>query len=212
MSSPILSKRARRETPKLGSTNSRASIPRTNSALTAFLDLNPVPVQNIEDLPAPPVDEVLYVLPLSINVSPGVDGSITSFRRDLRLKLDSATRGWVRPFLQSVLVPPTREKSINCSEDTPNVPEFLNHHSPPRCLPCLHSPPLFPRIARGLSTPSGVGSNKMSDVSHPTRVSDLASMLQVASPELIDGEDGDINSHHMEVVSGWSGFKLPQWI
>lgn len=52
----------------------------------------------------------------------------------------------------------------------------------------------------------------MSDVSHPIRVSDLASMLQVASPELIDGEDGDINNHHMEVVSGWSGFKLLQWI
>ena len=45
-------------------------------------------------------------------------------------------------------------------------------------------------------------------ISNRTRLPDLASMLQEASPELIDGEDGDINSHHMEVVSGHCGFTL----
>ncbi|KAG8219429.1 hypothetical protein J3R82DRAFT_354 [Butyriboletus roseoflavus] len=104
MSSPILSKRARRDTPKLGKTNFGASIPRTNSTLTAFLNLKPVSVQSIEDVPAPPVDDVL----------------------DLRLKLDSATGARLRPFLQFVSVPPTREKSVDYFEDTPNVPEFLN--------------------------------------------------------------------------------------
>ena len=53
-----------RETPKLGNTESRAYIPRTNSTLTAFLDLKTVSVPSIEDI-QPPVDDVLYVLPLS---------------------------------------------------------------------------------------------------------------------------------------------------
>lgn len=132
-----------------------------------------------------------------------------SFFRDLRLKLDSTTSARVRPFLQSVSVRPMREKSVNWFEDTPNVSEFLSRHSPPRSFPGLDSPPLFPRIARGPSIHKGVRSNAKSGVSH---VSDLASMLQVASPELMDCEDGDINSHHMEVVSGWSGSKLLQWI
>ena len=92
------------------------------------------------------------------------------------------------------------------------MPEFLKHDSPPRCLPSLDSPPLFPRIAQGRSTHKGAGSGTKSGVSNPIHVSDVASMLQMASPELIDGEDGDIDSHHMEVVSGWSGFKLPRWI
>lgn len=85
------------------------------------------------------------------------------------------------------------------------MPEFLKHESPSRCLPSLDSPPLFPRVAQGCSTQRGVRGN---GVSNPTRVPDLVSMLQVASPELIDGEDGVINDHHMEVVSGRSGFKL----
>ncbi|KAH0837950.1 hypothetical protein J3R83DRAFT_6185 [Lanmaoa asiatica] len=204
ISSPILSKRARRETPKLGSTNSRAFIPRIHPALTAFLDLKPVSVQSIEDLPTTPVDDVLCGIPPSINVSRGVDGWTTSFCRDLRLKLDSANAARVRLFLQSVLVPSMREKSVNCFDDTPNVPEFLNHDSPPRRPPSLDSPPLFPRIARGRSAHRGVRNSAKSDVSHPIRVSDLASMLQAASPQLIDSEDGDVNNHHMEVVNGWT--------
>jgi hypothetical protein len=132
--------------------------------------------------------------------------------RDLRLELDSATGARLRPFLQSVLVPPRREESVNCFEDTPNVPEFLKHDSPPRCLPSLDSPPLFPRITQGRFTYKGAGSDAKSGVINPIRVSDVASMLQVASPELVDGEDGGIDTHHMEVVSGWSEFKLPQWI
>ncbi|KAI9570183.1 hypothetical protein HD554DRAFT_388738 [Boletus coccyginus] len=182
ISPPILSKRARRETPTLGSINSRASVPRTKSALTKFLDLNPVSIQSIEDLPAPPMDDVL----------------------DLRLTLDSATGARVRPLLQSVLVPPMRHQSLDFFEDTPGVSEFLKHDSPLRSLPSLDSPPLFPRIAQGRSTHKGAGSNAKSGVSNPICVSDLASMLHVASPELIDGEDGDINNHHNTVVSGWA--------
>lgn len=90
-----------------------------------------------------------------------------------------------------------REKPVDGFGNTPNVPEFLNHDSPSRCPPGLSSPPLFPRVVQGCS-------NVKSGVSNPTRVPDLVSMLQMASPELIDGEDGDNNGHHMEVVSGWS--------
>jgi len=135
-------------------------------------------------LPAPPVDDVLCVLPLSINVLRGLMVGLRPYFRDLRLELDSAT----------------------------NVPEFLKHDSPPRCLPSLDSPPLFPRITQGRFTYKGAGSDAKSGVINPIRVSDVASMLQVASPELVDGEDGGIDTHHMEVVSGWSEFKLPQWI
>jgi len=212
ISPPILSKRARRETPTLGSINSRASVPRTKSALTAFLDLNPVSIESIEDLPAPPMDDVLFVLLLSINVLRGINGWIAPFCRDLRLTLDSATGARVRPFLQSVLVPPIRQQSLDCFEDTPSVSEFLKQDSPLRSLPSLDSPPLFPRIAQGRCTHKGAGSDAKSSVSNPIRVSDLAPMLHVASPELIDGEDGDINNHHNMVVSGWGGFRLPEWI
>lgn len=208
ISSPILSKRARHETPKLGSTNSRAAIPHTRSALTAFLDLNPVPVQSIQDLPAPPVDDVLCAPSLSINVSRGIYNWIATFCRGLRLELDPMTGARIRPFLQSVSVPPMSD----CFEDTPNVPEFLKHASPPRCLPSLDSPPLFSRIAQGRSTKGRVRNNTKSGVSNLTRISDLASILPVASPQLIDGEDGDINAHLMEIVSGRSEFKSPQWI
>ena len=110
------------------------------------------------------------------------------------------------------MVPPRREKLVDYFEDTPNVPEFLKHDSPPRSLPRLDSPPLFPRIVQGRPTHRGVEGDAKSDVTNPIRAPDVASMLQVASPELIDGEDGDIDSHHMEVVSGWGAFKLPQWM
>lgn len=154
------------------------------------------------------MDDVLFVLPLSINILRGVNGWIVSFCRDLRLTLDSATGARVRPLLQSVLVPPMRHQSLDFFEDTPGVSEFLKHDSPLRSLPSLVSPPLFPRIAQGRSTHKGAGSNAKSGASNPIRVSDLASMLHVASPELIDGEDGDINNHHNTVVSGWGRFKL----
>lgn len=104
-----------------------------------------------------------------------------------------------------------REKPANGFEDTPNVPEFLNHDSPSRSLPGLDSPPLFPRIAQGRFTHRDVRSDGQSGARNLIRGSDLASMLKVA-PKLIDDIDGNIDDHHMAVVSGWSGFTSPRWI
>ena len=143
----------------------------------------------------------------SVNVSLGIHGLLVFLYRDLRLKLDSTSGARARPFLQSILIPSMSEKLADCFERTPNVPEFLNYESPPRYLPSLDSPPLFPRVAQGRYTHKDIRGNTRDGFSNTTRVCDLVSMLRVASPELIDGEDGDTNSHHMEVVSGWSGFR-----
>ena len=61
MYSPILSKRARRETRTIGDTDYQASIPRSNSTLTAYLDLDTLSVQSIDDSPTPLADDVLCV-------------------------------------------------------------------------------------------------------------------------------------------------------
>ncbi|KIJ22163.1 hypothetical protein PAXINDRAFT_152388 [Paxillus involutus ATCC 200175] len=181
--SPILTNRARRETPKLGGTKARASVPRTKSVLTAFLDLKPVFVDTGEEVPAPATDDVL----------------------DLRCKLDSSTRAEVRPFLQSIIAPPSRGRSRDRFDDTPNVDAFLQCDSPSRCPPGLDSPPLFPRIARpghaGATNHTKSGIGERINVEH---VSAIAPMVKYAPPEFIESEVGDINGHHMEVVNGWT--------
>ncbi|KAF8841918.1 hypothetical protein BDN67DRAFT_1068110 [Paxillus ammoniavirescens] len=181
--SPILTNRARRETPKLGGTKARASVPRTKSVLTAFLGLKPVFVDTVEEMPAPATDDVL----------------------DVRFKFDSSTRAEVRPFLQSILAPPSREKSCDRFDDTPHVDAFLQCNSPSRCPPGLDSPPLFPRIARpghaGATNHTKDGIGEGINVEH---VSAIAPMVKYAPPEFIESEAGDINGHHMEVVNGWT--------
>ncbi|KAG9313983.1 hypothetical protein JVU11DRAFT_4759 [Chiua virens] len=185
ISTPVLSRRARLQTPKVGSTNSRASIPRTKSALKTYPGLNAVSDERIEDPPTPAMDDVLC----------------------LRLEIDSTTRTKARQFIQSDLIPLGNVKSIDHRERTPNVPKFLSRDSPPRCLPSLDSPPLFSRIVCGHSARKNPSSNVEKSVENPTGVPDLVHMLKVASPELIDGEDGDINHHHMKAVSGWATMK-----
>ncbi|KAF9225360.1 hypothetical protein BS17DRAFT_778498 [Gyrodon lividus] len=185
--SPVLTNRARRETPKLGSTKARASVPRTESALTALLGLKPVSVDSAKDLPAPATDDVL----------------------DLRFKLDSSTRAEVRPFVQSVLAPPTRGKSRGLFGDTPSVDAFLRCDSPPRCPLHLDSPPLFSRIARpGHAGVTNHIRSGIKDEINVEYVSAIAPMLKHAPPEFIESEDGDINGHHMEVVNGWTTLTL----
>ncbi|KIL01043.1 hypothetical protein PAXRUDRAFT_7805 [Paxillus rubicundulus Ve08.2h10] len=180
--SPILTNRARHETPKLGATKARASVPRTKSALTEFLALKFVSVDAGDEVPAPATDDVL----------------------DLRFKLDSSTRTKVRPFLQSVLAPPSRGRSRGGFDDTPNVNAFLQCNSPSGCPPHLDSPPLFPRIARpghtGATNHTKGGIGEGINVGH---VSAIAPMVKYAPPEFIESEVGDINGHHMEVVNGW---------
>ena len=61
MYSPVLSKRARRETRTIGDTDYQASIPHSNSTLTAYLDLDTLSVQSIDDSPTPLADDVLCV-------------------------------------------------------------------------------------------------------------------------------------------------------
>ncbi|KAF9245706.1 hypothetical protein BU15DRAFT_58684 [Melanogaster broomeanus] len=185
--SPILTNRARRETPKLGSSMARESIPRTEPTLIAFLGLRSLSIKSVEDLPGPATDDVL----------------------DLHFALDSSTRAEVRQFLQSVLAPPTGQRSRDRFDHTPNVDTFLWSGSPPRCRPRLESPPLFPRSTR--PGHAGVKNNPKSrtmEENNVDHISTIVSMLKHAPPEIIESEDGDINGQHMEVVNGWTTLTL----
>lgn len=87
--------------------------------------------------------------------------------------------------------------------------EFLSYDSPPQRPAILNSPPLFPRIPWRRSAHGGVKGDEKNGTSDLICIANLAPMLQVAPPELVDDENDDINNHHMEVVNGWGEFKSP---
>ncbi|KAI6003453.1 hypothetical protein F5J12DRAFT_913681 [Pisolithus orientalis] len=115
--SPVLTQRARRETPKLGCTGVLASIPRTRSSLQGHLILKPVPDEVITELPTPDINDVL----------------------DVRYKMDAATQANVRFLLQAI------SKPHENASDGLHVANFLRSESPTRQISLLDSPPLFPR-------------------------------------------------------------------
>ncbi|KAG2358874.1 hypothetical protein BDR07DRAFT_1611638 [Suillus spraguei] len=114
---PILTNRARRQTPKAGFNALRASLPRTQPALFEHTGIKPVVVAQIEDSDIPDLEEVL----------------------DVRLAIESTTRTCILSLFK-LANPPAQPTETNV-----HVTSFLRANSPPLQIQRPLSPPLFPR-------------------------------------------------------------------
>ncbi|KAG2069458.1 hypothetical protein BDR04DRAFT_1078066 [Suillus decipiens] len=114
---PILTNRARRQTPKAGSNALRASLPRTQPALFEHAGIKSVVVAQIEDSDIPDLEDVLNV----------------------RLAIESTTRTCILSLFKSAN-PPAQSTETNV-----HVTSFLRANSPPLQIQRPLSPPLFPR-------------------------------------------------------------------
>ncbi|KAL4070291.1 hypothetical protein J3A83DRAFT_3170224 [Scleroderma citrinum] len=180
--SPILSYRARNETPKIGSGNALASIPRTSLSLKSHIILSLVSDEAIVDPPTPDFHDVL----------------------DVRYKLDMASQVKIRSIIQEILKPFHKSSSIG---DAPRVADFIRSNSPTRCRPPLASPPLFARADRTIQKAE---QRKCIKLGHSAMdcVADIAPMLKHAQVEVIEEEEGDIHGQHMQVINEWSTYTI----
>ncbi|KAG2153615.1 uncharacterized protein EDB93DRAFT_227664 [Suillus bovinus] len=114
---PILTNRARKQTPKAGFNVLRASLPRTQPALFEHTGVKSVVVAQIEDLDLPNLEEVLNVRPT----------------------IESTTRTCILSLFK-LANPPAQSTETNV-----HVTSFLRANSPPLQIQRPLSPPLFPR-------------------------------------------------------------------
>ncbi|KAG1871615.1 hypothetical protein F4604DRAFT_1769066 [Suillus subluteus] len=114
---PILTNRARKQTPKAGTNALRASLPRTWPAQLEHTGVKSVVVAQIEDSDVPNLEEVLNVRPT----------------------IESTTRTYILSLFKSANPP------AQSTETNDNVTSFLRVDSPPLQIQRPLSPPLFPR-------------------------------------------------------------------
>ncbi|KAG1800395.1 uncharacterized protein HD556DRAFT_1230584 [Suillus plorans] len=114
---PILTNRARKQTPKAGSNVLRASLPRTQPALFEHIGVKSVVVAQIEDSDVPNLEEVLNVRPT----------------------MESTTRTYILSLFKSANPP------AQLTETNVHVASFLRADSPPFQIQRPLSPPLFSR-------------------------------------------------------------------
>ncbi|KAG1879583.1 hypothetical protein C8R48DRAFT_767834 [Suillus tomentosus] len=114
---PILTNRARKQTPKAGSNALRASLPRTQPALFEHIGVKSVAVAQIEDSDIPNLEEVLNVRPT----------------------IESTTRTYILSLFKSANPP------AQLTETNVHVASFLRADSPPLQIQRPLSPPLFSR-------------------------------------------------------------------
>ncbi|KAG1825271.1 hypothetical protein EV424DRAFT_686906 [Suillus variegatus] len=114
---PILTNRARKQTPKAGSNAFRASLPRTQPALFEHTGIKSVVVAQIEDSDVPNLEEVLNVRPT----------------------IESTTRTYILSLFKSANPP------AQLTETNVHVASFLRADSPPLQIQRPLSPPLFSR-------------------------------------------------------------------
>ncbi|KAG1813861.1 uncharacterized protein BJ212DRAFT_1364133 [Suillus subaureus] len=114
---PILTNRARKQTPKAGANALRASLPRTWPAQFEHTGVKSVVVAQIEDSDVPNLEEVLNVRPT----------------------IESTTRTHILSLFK-LANPPAQSTETNS-----HVTSFLRADSPPHQIQRPLSPPLFPR-------------------------------------------------------------------
>ncbi|KAG1783349.1 hypothetical protein EV702DRAFT_958741 [Suillus placidus] len=114
---PIITNRARKQTPKAGSNALRASLPRTQPALFEHIGVKSVVVAHIEESDVPNLEEVLNVRPT----------------------IETITRSYILSLFKSAN-PPAQSTETNV-----HVTSFLRANSPSLQIQRPLSPPLFPR-------------------------------------------------------------------
>ncbi|KAG1846225.1 hypothetical protein DFJ58DRAFT_799542 [Suillus subalutaceus] len=114
---PILTNRARKQTPKAGTNALRASLPRTWPAQLDHTGVKSVVVPPIEDSDVPNLEEVL----------------------DVRPTIESTTRTYILSLFKSANPP------AQSTETNGHITSFLRVDSPPLQIQRPLSPPLFPR-------------------------------------------------------------------
>ncbi|KAG1730675.1 uncharacterized protein EDB91DRAFT_1252534 [Suillus paluster] len=132
---PILTNRARKQTPKPGSNVLRASLPRSQPALFEHIGVKSIIVEKIEEPDVPNLEEVL----------------------NLRPTIDTTTRSYMLSLFKSAN-PPAQSTETNV-----HVNAFLRANSPPLQIRRPFSPPLFPR-SRASSGSLGTGIANAKDI------------------------------------------------
>ncbi|KAI9068681.1 hypothetical protein FKP32DRAFT_1641905 [Trametes sanguinea] len=179
--SPILTARARRETPALGKGKHGAKIPQSNKQISQIL-----PIAKVND-GVPNEPEVTMADALA-----------------LKLHIDTETHREVTTLIKAV---PTLAKS---SQITPSrfVEEFLRAETPPPDFPELEPLPVFSRRDRlgrdadkGLPIPGGADPSLI-----PATMSHLVTSV-LSSVPMQDEEEEDMAEEHLVIVNGWQSYR-----
>ncbi|KAH7924783.1 hypothetical protein BV22DRAFT_482999 [Leucogyrophana mollusca] len=175
--SPVLTSRARRETPKPGSGVAIASIPRSKHDVLDLIKIKPVENEPMAEPPSPKLDDFL----------------------NPRLTIDKATHGSMVALVKSIptLCPPPNEGYLN-----PAINAFLRCDSPPPLRLRCQSPPLFAR-----SKLPGNKQHASTEDSARSGLDSFADLPAILPPERVDDDDeADLNTEHMLVVDGWVAY------
>lgn len=132
---PILTNRARKQTPKAGLNALRASLPRTQPALFEHIGIKSVAVAQIEDSDVLNLEEVLNIRPT----------------------IDAITRTSIISLFKSANAPALS------TETNSHITSFLRADSPPLRIQRPLSPPLFPR-SKSSPVSSGTGITNAKDI------------------------------------------------
>ncbi|KZT30993.1 hypothetical protein NEOLEDRAFT_1238155 [Neolentinus lepideus HHB14362 ss-1] len=179
--SPILTRRAMRQTPKPGQlTADELKLPETNANMLKKFSFQPIDNEPIEETPVN-TEEVLQL-------KPTVDTEMcTSIKKLLQ----------TIPTICGVRA--TGKEYIN-----PGADEFLRTSSPP---PALHLEeefvPLFPRSRHPKAGPSSKDDQKTTSLGLGSMV-DLPAMIPRV--EVIEEEERDLFKQHMKVIDGWNAY------
>lgn len=178
--SPILTQYAMRETPRIGDKKALATISQTMLSLQPFLKL--VRDEVVADPPLPESHEIL----------------------DLRCQVETSSNE-LRSFLQSVFESATSDECMGNFTNIPKAASFLKSESPARRPSRVESPPLFVftdrRIRGNRYTNGDQGSLCVKTAA------DVVPLLKRVSAEVME-EEGNLNEQSMEVVDGWTTYKI----
>ncbi|KAI0673682.1 hypothetical protein C8Q78DRAFT_1018447 [Trametes maxima] len=177
--SPILSARARRQTPQLGV--DKQKLPRSSQQLLLHCNIKKVGEVVVKE-PFVNADEILAN----------------------KLPIDAETHRCVLALVQSV---PMLAKAAQTSEP-PHITEFLRCESPPLDVPELEMLPIFPGGKRwGNASHSTLGGSDHNGPS--TVLGALSQLPDsIMTPVKIKDDDDDLAEEHLVVVDGWKAFQV----
>lgn len=188
--SPILSARARRETPHLEKGAFAAKLPQSNKQLLQHCAVGKVP----EIVPKETVinaEEVLYV-------NAHICGEcVTHFTTSSgnKLPMDAETHQGVLALMKMI---PSLANTARPSS-THHFDEFLRSDSPPLGLPGLEVLPIFPR-----SAPLGPRSSSVSSLSTvPLDAMAQVSEHLISKVKMRHEDEEDLAEAHLVAVDGW---------
>lgn len=185
---PILTNRARKQTPKAGSNAFRASLPRTQPALFEHTGVKSVVVAQIEDSDVPNLEEVLCAIFLLL-----LNYHLQIWNRNVRPTIESTTRTYILSLFKSANPP------AQLTETNVHVASFLRADSPPLQIQRPLSPPLF---SRSQASPGSLWTSI-------TNAKDIVGRLNAAPAPVPEELEDNVDSGNMSIVDGWGTCAVP---